>query len=463
MPLDPTGATPALSRGRMGDLVDHLKAVASGTTDRHIAQRDAVFVFLVRAASAAILYLSQIALARWMGATEYGIYVWTWTLVLVLGGLAHLGVGPSLVRLIPTYRESGQMDLLRGLLIGSRWLALLVGSVVALTAYGLIRIFAADVDEMYLLPAMLGVVCIPLFAITDAQDGLGRAQGWMAVALVPPYILRPLALLVVMALAHTSGLATDANTAVFAAIVACWAASLVQTLMLQSRLDAEIPPGPRDYAFGFWIRSSFPMLLLYASELVVQNTDILILSAYLPPQTIGMYFAAAKTMALVMFVHYAVGSAVAKDFAALHARGDRAALVAYARDAVRWTFWPSLAAALAILALGKPLLWLFSPDFTEAYPVMLILGAGFLVRASVGPSEFLLNALGKQTRCAQVAVLAAAIDIGLNLLLIPPFGLVGAATATASALVVSALLYGRVAWAETGIDISILQLLRRAA
>ena len=44
-----------------------------------------------------------------------------------------------------------------------------------------------------------------------------------------------------------------------------------------------------------------------------------------------------------------------------------------------------------------PLLWLFGPQFVDGYPVMLILVVGFLFRASMGPAEFLLNMLGKQS------------------------------------------------------------------
>lgn len=461
MPADP--ATNAMTVPETGGnaVLRAARDLLRGTSDRHTAQRNAIFVFLVRAASAGILYLSQVILARWMGAANYGIYVWVWTLVLVLGGISHLGLGPSLMRLIPAYRETGQMDLLRGLLIGSRWLAFVGGSIVSIAAYWGLRTFAFDIDERYLLPAMLGTVCIPLFALTDLQDGLGRAKGWMAVALVPPYILRPMGLLSMMALAHIAGLPTDAITATLAAIIACWAASFVQTLMVQGRLDAIIPPGPRVYAFGTWIKSSLPLLAIYASELVLQNADVLVLSAHLPPQQIGMYFAAGKTMALVMFVHYAVGSATAKDFAALHARGDRSALAAHIRDAAKWTFWPSLAAALAILAIGKPLLWLFSPSFVEAYPVMLVLAAGFLFRAAVGPAEFLLNALGEQKICAAVAIFAALLDIALNLLLAPDHGMLGAATATATSLSAAAVLNAWAARHRIGYDISILQLFKR--
>lgn len=173
-----------------------------------------------------------------------------------------------------------------------------------------------------------------------------------------------------------------------------------------------------------------------------------------------MYFAAAKTMALVMFVHYAVGSAAAHRFSALKARGDNAGLARAVSDGIRWTFLPSLAAAIVLLALGRPLLWLFSPEFTSAYPVMAILVIGFLARASVGPAEFLLNMLGQQRAVAMVAVSAALIDIAICLVLIPSFGMLGAAIANAVTLVFAATAYALVAHRHLGMNIFVLAHLR---
>jgi len=133
-----------------------------------------------------------------------------------------------------------------------------------------------------------------------------------------------------------------------------------------------------------------------------------------------------------------VGSAVANRYATLHARGDKEALRSFARDAVHWTFWPSLAAAILLLALDLPLLWPFGPQSVEGYPVMLILVVG-LFRSSMGPAEFLLNMLGEHNVCAVVLFMTAMLNIALNLLLVPAFGLLGAATATSLALVAAAL------------------------
>jgi len=166
-------------------------------------------------------------------------------------------------------------------------------------------------------------------------------------------------------------------------------------------------------------------------------------------------------MALIMFVHYAVGSAVANRFAALHARGDKEALRAFARDAVNWTFWPSLAAAILLLTLGLPLLWLFGPQFVAGYPVMLILVVGFLFRSSMGPAEYLLNMLGEHKVCAAVLFATAMLNIALNLVMVPAFGLVGAATATSLALVAAALMHYVVVRRRLDIEIGVWHNLRK--
>lgn len=437
-------------------LLQRVRALVMAGGDRGQVQRDALTAFLVRVASAALLYLTQVVLARWMGGYEFGIYVLAWTWVLILGGLSHLGLSVAMIRLLPAYKEDGEGDLLRGLLFGGRLIAIGVATAIAAMGFaGLYFLGPRLIGQHMIWPAYLALVCLPMFALTDLQDGIGRARGWMGVALLPPYVLRPLFLLGGMVAAHAAGLPMTGVTAVGAAIGATWLAAIVQTIVVQRRLGTEITTGPRRYAFKSWLGTSLPLLIIYACELTLQNADLVILSMYESPAEIGKYFAAAKTMALVMFVHYAVGSAIAHKFSALNARGDREQLKAFVKDAVHWTFWPSLVAACGILLVGKPLLWLFSADFTSAYPVMFILVLGFLVRASMGPAEFLLNMLGEQTLCAAVLVVTAALNIALNFVLIPRFGIIGAAAATSIALTVAAVLNYLVARRRLDLEISI--------
>jgi O-antigen/teichoic acid export membrane protein len=104
-------------------------------------------------------------------------------------------------------------------------------------------------------------------------------------------------------------------------------------------------------------------------------------------------------------------------------------------------FGLSLAGALVVLALGKPILWLFGESFVSGYPVMVVLAAGLLIRALAGPLQGLLVVAGQQNLAALALGAATLVNVVLNLLFIPRYGLLGAGVATAMAFAVESLLF----------------------
>jgi len=415
--------------------------------------RNALLAFSIRVAGAALAYLSQAILARWMGSFEYGVFVFVWVWVLILGGLAPLGLSTVSIRFVSEYRETGRWAELRGLLAGARLFAFGAATVIMGVALALLAAFGHMLEGYYWLPAFLILFCLPIYALVDVQDGISRGFAWIDLALSPPYILRPLLLLGSIYAASLCGLPLTAVTAAGCAVFAYWACGFAQLFVLERRLACSIPEGPRAYDFRLWVTTALPLVLVLGFELLLQNTDILVLSHYMGPDEVAVYFAALKTIGLVSFVHFAVGTAAANRFSAHGAKGDRDALALAVREAVRWTFWPSLAGAILLLALGKPLLWLFGPEFTAGYPVMFILAAGYLLRAAMGPAEFLLNMLGEQNRCAAVLSIGAVANLVLNFALIPVLGLYGAAIATAASVGLSALALCLIARKRLGLNL----------
>ncbi|MFZ3032954.1 MAG: polysaccharide biosynthesis C-terminal domain-containing protein, partial [Parvibaculum sp.] len=157
------------------------------------------------------------------------------------------------------------------------------------------------------------------------------------------------------------------------------------------------------------------------------------------PAEVGIYFAATRIVNLVTFIYFAVAALAVPKFSELHAKGNRADLQDFVHNIIQWIFWPTLAAALFILLFGKFALGFFGADFASGSALLAILIIGFLARASTGPIEYLLNMTGNQNATAAAYGAAAALNIILNLVLVPRFGLEGAAAATAISLVTASI------------------------
>jgi O-antigen/teichoic acid export membrane protein len=435
---------PDSHRGGVGSLVRGLRArtrtIFTGRGDDAVAQRVAATAFLIRVASAAIVYASQVLLARWMGSFEFGIYVYVWTWVLLIGAVIDLGLASSAQRFIPEYTGLRAFALLRGFLSAGRWFVIAVATLAAGLAAGVVVLAGPWLDSATALPLLLACLCLPFFALTHMHDGIARSCNWIVLSLFPPYILRPLLMLAIVAGAHAAGYAADAVNAMLAAVAATWATAVIQMLAVNRRLGRIVEPGPKATDFRTWLSVSLPIFMVESFYFLLTYTDILVLKQLRPADEVAVYFAASKTLALVAFVYFAVSAAAAHKFAQYHVAGDRERLAQFLMQSIRWTFWPSLAATALLLALGKPVLWMFGPEFVAGYPLMFVLAVGLLARAAIGPVERLLNMLGEQRRCALVYAAAFVVNLAACVILVPSWGTMGAAVATSLALVFESLL-----------------------
>ena len=442
-------------RSSFARVADAIKARLADRSDRSRAMRSAASAFAIRIVSAALVYFTQVLLARWMGTFEFGVYVYVWTWVLLLGGVIDLGLASSAQRFIPEYSGLKQFDLLRGFLAGSRWMVMGLASGLALAAAAGVWLLEPWLKSYEVMPLYLACVALPVFALGRMQDGIARSHDWMNLALMPAYIWRSLLLIGVMAAAYLLGFPTGASTAMLAVILTTWITVAGQTLVMNRRLARKIEPGPKAYRPGVWLAVSLPIFMVEGFYMLLTYADVIVLQQYSSPDQVAVYYAAAKTLALVAFVYFSVAAATAHKFSEFHIAGDRAGLSAFFGDAIRWTFWPSLAATVIILALGKPFLWLFGPQFVDGYYLMFILAVGPLARATVGPAERLLNMVGEQRACAVVYLAAFLGNIALCVVLIPIFGVAGAAIAISGAMILEAALLFFVTKERTGLHVFI--------
>jgi O-antigen/teichoic acid export membrane protein len=431
-----TDAQPAAasSQGVSARLRSRFGGLLAGSSEASVTKRLAGTIFMIRVLSAGLAYFSQILLARWMGGSDYGVYVYVWTWVLLLGSMMDFGISASAQKIIPEYRTRGEHALLRGFLAGSRWMTFTVSAAISALLAGVVKLASPWIGASEIVPLYVGCLTLPAFVVANTQDGIARSHDWMRLGLMPQFIVRQALIIGFTAGAFVLGFNLGATVAMLASAGAVWIAMIGQMIVLNRRLAHHVEPGPNAYDVRGWLAISLPILLVESFYLLLSYTDVLVLQQFRPSEEVGVYFAVVKTLALVSFIHYAMSATTAHRFAEYHALGDKVRLSAYVAHAIKWTFWPSLAATVLLLALGRPLLWLFGSQFVTGYDIMFIAAIGLVVRSAIGPVERLLNMLGHQHICALAYALAFVMNVVLCLVLVPRFGGHGAAAATSISL-----------------------------
>src|SRR3979490_3451520 len=136
MDTQPAKALPA---GAIARLRSMLGGLLAGSSEASETKRLAGTIFIIRVVSAALAFVSQILLARWMGGPDYGGYVYVWAWRPLLGSMLDFGISASAQKIIPEYRTRGEHALLRGFLSGSRWMTFVVSAVVSVLLAGVVK------------------------------------------------------------------------------------------------------------------------------------------------------------------------------------------------------------------------------------------------------------------------------------------------------------------------------------
>ncbi len=423
----PAGAEPSSTLRK-------IVAAALDRSEAGRARRLAAAAFAARVMNAGLGFATQILLARWMGEREYGVYAYVWVWVLVAGGIGSLGLPVAALKFIPDYGRRGDRDGLRGFLLASRTAGIVPCAAAALLTGAALWLFGRGEAALYVPVALLGLVTLPVYVLTDIQTGIARAYDDMDLGLAADYVMRPVLLLAFCGLILVAGGSGTAVHVMLATLAGMAVTAFVQGVLLQARLHVRVPAGPRRYDLRRWADVSWPLLTVTGFTLLLGSTDVLVLKLFVGPEQIALYFAATKIVAVASFVSYGVANTSAHRFASHMATGDRSAMAALAAETVRWTFWPTLAVAAGLALGGGPLLSLFGPGFAKGATIVAILGAGLVAGASVGPADRALAMADHGRVAALIYGASFAANLGLALLLIPAFGLNGAALATALAM-----------------------------
>jgi O-antigen/teichoic acid export membrane protein len=219
---------------------------------------------------------------------------------------------------------------------------------------------------------------------------------------------------------------------IYAIFASCVITALVGVLIMQVEFRKNIQP--LDVVCNMSVKEilaiSFPMLMTASIYLAISHTGILILGIFRTDAEVGYYDVAVKIATLTTFVLAAVNTMAAPKFSELFHNGKMSDLFNVAQKSAKLIFWATVPILTILIVFGRPIIsLLFGPGYREAYGAMAFLVAGQFVNSVSGSTGYFMEMTGNQNSYRNIVFFAAFICVGLNLVLIPRFGSMGAALA----------------------------------
>jgi O-antigen/teichoic acid export membrane protein len=445
--------------GRFSAALRKARAFITATDTAAVARRAGATALVIRLASAGLAYVAQVVFARLMGQYEYGVFAYTWVWFLVFAAVATLGFGDSPVRYVAQLRERGEFAHLRGFI---RFAPMVIAA--SSIVFGALLIAALPfaegiLEHAYLMPMALMAVSIPFACLQSFLEGLGRSYNWTIPALLPVYILRQGLLLVIMVAAVALGFEPTALTGFGCLILTMVLSTAYQATAIRIRVHRVVERGPRAYRPREWMRGSAPFAVLYGAQHLSSFADVLVLSFFVSPAKIAIYFAATRIIQVVNLIPYAATVGTAHLFSAAHTRGDHDELQRLCRYVAATTLLIAAIALTIIVTAGQMMLDMFGHGFAMGYVPLVILAAGVLARVAAGPAEDMLNMTGHGDISASTYLVIVVVNVVLAAVMIVPFGLNGAAIASSISLALRALWLSFAVWRRLHVHTSILTIL----
>lgn len=416
-------------------------------------------MLVLRVGGIGLGYLLQVFLARWMGASAYGVYTYVFAWASAVALVTGLGLPGAVLRFIPAYRSQSDWAAIRGLQRRGIELTLGLSSAVSLLGTGVILALDAyfGIDETPLL--LLGAWAVPVIALMKLQTESLRATRLMVWAYLPALIVRPVlvaggAYLLLLPDARLTSSEVMAVTLIVMAVVVA-----VRTRAFRHAFPAELHTTPPRFETRTWLRTSLPLFMMWSFIFIINQADLLMVGIILDATSVGFYRVAARSAAFVTLVLIAVETVTAPTIASTHAQEGVKGLQRLVNHSVHLIFWPSLLVTILLFVFTDFILSLFGPEFVAAAPALKILAIGHLFNAATGIVGYLLNLTGFQDDSARVFGIAAAANILLNGIGIPLFGMTGAALATALTMASSNVWLYVLALRRLGVHASILSAL----
>lgn len=413
-----------------------------------------VWALGARVISTVLALAFSVMVARLYGAEVLGIVAVVKSFLILVTIFTVLGTGTSILRLIPEhltkYSPTSAFKVYRKTQYMVVGVSLITATIFYFSAHLLAgKIFSKPhLSNYFALVSVFTVFKSMMLLNTQAVRGLRLIKLFAFMQLLPQ--MCNVLFLIIFGLIWP-----NPDLPVYAVLFGFTTTGIIGWIIMEHNFKKRMQPNDRIHPIsGRTILSiSLPMLMTTTMVFIIGQTGVLMLGIFRTEAEVGYYAIAVKLATLTTFVLQAVNSMAGPKFSELFHANQMDDLFFVAKKSAKLIVFVTTPILLCLLVFGKLILGkVFGGDFSVAYPALMLLVIGQFVNSISGSSGVFMNMTGNQNILRNIMTVAACLNIGLNLWLIPYLGLNGAALAAMTSLCfwnISTLLYMKIKFGRT--------------
>ena len=392
-------------------------------------------VLLLRIAGVLFFFLLSLFLTNFYDPELVGKYDFVRSGLLILGGICLLGTNQAIIYYSGVLLAQESLGGLKS--VYTKMVAIILGTsavfvgIVAVTNDSFFNEFFNKEDAAKLIFQI--VLVLAAFALTmlniDTLRGLKRtlfSELYRNIFRYLPFFLGAVALY------FTQSMAWLVEVYLLGFIILAIASS-IQVAVAFNRKQFE-DKGIR-YTYNSIFRKSYPMALSAVSYFMMQSVDIILLGKFSTFETVAYYSVAVKLATATSLALHSVTIIIAPKIAEIYKKQELIQLKEMIKSSARLIFILSVPALLILSLFATFFLGIFGSQYEIAKEALWILLLGQLFNTLCGPVAIYMNMTGKQNKLHQILIFGFVTNLLLNWFLIPDYGMMGAASATAISMI----------------------------
>lgn len=395
------------------------------------------------------ILLSGVMLARTLGPESYGMYVFVLSLITLFGLPTNAGLPTLIIRETAKNSLQKRWGYLRGLLLIANAFVIVFSIVTSLAFAWWFWGVTAESTAVILWALLL----LPMVAFGSVRAATLQGLGKVIQGQIPEKIVRPIIMIALLLIMFFWEVELSPSLAIQFNLVSTFIAFVVGVILLSREIPKSVYESKVNFELKVWASSLVPLSMFAGLKIADTQLTILLLGGMSSAENVGKFRVASIGASLVTFSLMVVNAVLAPQVARLYKSGDLIKLQKIITLSVRVVFILTIPIVSFLIVFGEELVvFVFGDQYLGASSALTILCVGQMVNVSAGSAGLVLNMTGHEMLTLKGIVTALIVSVFLTILLVPTFGIIGAAIAAASSLSVWNIILVFLAYKHTGIN-----------